>query len=270
MNYMDIGMRAHDLKVNTPSLLRECAKEHGIDYIQLALRKSFNTINWTNHTFSVGLAEKIKRDLGDLRIAVLGSYVDLAAEGEALENAIAVFRQNMLFAKYLNAGVVGTETSTGYCECSEEEYQRVVKVVRLLADEAEKLGVMIAVEGVYIHPINTPEKMKRLIDEVNSPNLLVIFDPINYIDGNNYINQDEIILKSFELFADKMTMIHLKDFKIVDGRRVNVRIGEGMFNFKLLLECVNKYKPGIDMTLEGSSAEFCEADIKYVLSQIND
>ena len=266
MNYTDIGMRAHDLPANTPADLRDCAKKHGIDYVQLALRKSFNTIDWTNHTFSVGLAEKIKRDLGDLRISVLGSYIDLAAEGEAWEGAKAVFCQNMLFAKYLNAGVVGTETGVRRHEGTEEEYNRVVKNTRELADVAEKLGVMIGIEGVEAHPIKTPEMMRRFLDDVNSPNVLTILDPINYLCDDNWENQDEILIKSFELLSDKLTAIHLKDFDVIDGKFRNVQIGTGKFNYKLLMECVAKYKTGIDMLLEGSNADLCKDAVKYILS----
>lgn len=270
MKYIqEIGMRAHDLPTHTPSELKEYAEKLNIKYVQLALRKSFTNINWTNDSFSVGLAAKIREELGDLRISVLGSYVNLLAEGEELEEAKAVFRQNMLFAKYLNAGVIGTETGTGVSSHTEEDYLHVLAVVKELAAEAEKLGVIIAIEGVHVHTINTPEMMKRLLDDVNSPNVMTIFDPVNYINIDNYENQDEIIRNSFELLKNKMTAVHLKDFKVVDGRLVGERVGCGLLNMKLLFECIQKYKPHMDVLLEESSEEKLDGDRAAALACMN-
>jgi L-ribulose-5-phosphate 3-epimerase len=75
----------------------------------------------------------------------------------------------------------------------------------------------VGIEGVHFHVINTPTKMKRLVDDLNSPNVRVIFDPVNYINTANYKNQDEIINTHFDLLGEKTKLLHLKDFKLVDG-----------------------------------------------------
>lgn len=73
----------------------------------------------------------------------------------------------------------------------------------------------MGIEGVHFHVINTPTKMKRLVDDLNSPNVRVIFDPVNYINTANYKNQDEIINTHFDLLGEKTKLLHLKDFKLV-------------------------------------------------------
>lgn len=261
----EIGMRAHDLNAHTPQALQEKCKALQIPYVQLALRKSFSEIVWTNHTFSIGLAEKIKADLGDVRISVLGSYINLLAEGEALEHELNVFRQNMLFAKFLGAGVVGTET--GLSDHSEADYQKVCRAVRTLADDAEKLGVMIGIEGVKQHTIHSPQMMRRLLDDVDSPNVLTIFDPINYLSADNYTEQDQIIRDAFSLLADKMTVVHLKDYTVTDGMLRLVQIGSGDFNMKLLFDCIRAEKPYMDVLLEGSSEELFHTERQAVLTK---
>lgn len=267
MEYIhEIGMRAHDLPARTPAELLEQTRELNIKYVQLALRKSFNGIDWTNHTFSTGIAAKIREDLGDLRISVLGSYIDLSADEESFKQHKAVFEQNMLFAKYLNAGVVGTETGVRLCSNREEDYKNVVRNLKELVCDAEKLGVMLGIEGVAVHPVNTPEMMKKLCDEINSPNMLVIFDPVNYITEENYMQQDEMIVKTFELLSDKLTAVHLKDFDIADGKKTEMRVGEGIFNVKLLFEQIRKHKPYIDVLLEGSSAEQFETERRNIMN----
>ena len=155
---IEIGIRAHDLPAATPAELLACTKKLGISYVQLAPRKSFSQIPWSSSTFSPGLAAKIRKDLGDLRISVLGSYIDLLAEGDARAEQKAIFEQNMLFAKYLGAGVVGTET--GMSDHSEADFQKVLQFVKELVRDAEKLGVIVAVEGVWF--MLYPEKIAAI------------------------------------------------------------------------------------------------------------
>lgn len=252
---VNIGIRAHDLAGETPEKLKEILESLNVGCIQLALRKSFKNIAWTDCTFSPGLASAIRKELGDIRIAVLGSYIDLAAQEEDWEKAKTAFLQNMYFAKMLNAGMVGTETGIRRCEYTEETYQRVYSHLKELTRIAEKLGVFIGVEGVALHPIATPGLMKRLLDEINSPNLLVIFDPVNYITPENFQNQNVMIREAFDLWADKMAAVHLKDFVIEDDKVRVVRVGEGLLDVEYLMACIQKYKPGIDILIEGSSEQ---------------
>ena len=70
--------------------------------------------------------------------------------------------------------------------------------------EAEKFGVMVAIEGVARHVLSTPEKVRRALDDVNSNNLQAIFDPFNFLTDDNYMKQDEIINKVFDLYGDRI------------------------------------------------------------------
>ena len=260
---IEIGIRAHDLPATTPAELLSYTQKLGISYVQLAPRKSFSQISWSSSTFSPGLAAKIRKDLGDLRISVLGSYIDLLAEGDARAEQKAIFEQNMLFAKYLGAGVVGTET--GMSDHSEADIQKVLQFVKELVRDAEKLGVIVAVEGVWCHTIHSPLVMKRLLDAIDSPNLMSIFDPGNFINTENYHQQDEIIKQPFMLYPEKIAAIHLKDFTVKDGGVVGARPGYGMLHSDLLLDCIRQYKPGLDILIEEGSLDGFKAERDYVL-----
>ena len=115
----------------------------------------------------------------------------------------------------MNAGVVGLETGFVGDTCTpennqtEEAYQYLLSNMKDLKDAAEKLGVMIAVEAVSCFVISSPERMLRLVNDLNSPNIVVIFDLLNLLTIDNYKNQEEIIDKAFVLLGDKIAVIHL-------------------------------------------------------------
>ncbi len=218
-----------------------------------------------------GMAEYIKRTLNkhDINISILGCYINLAnPDDDELNELLDTFKEHIRFAKYLGCNMVGTETGAlnreyVYTEKNntEEAFQRSLNSIKILVAEAEKFGVIVGIEGVTKHVMNTPERIKRVLDNVKSNNLQVIFDPINFIDESNYDKQDEIIKKSFELFGDRIVMIHAKDFIYEDGKVKQVSIGEGQFNYPLLLSLIKEKKPYIDIILEDTVPK--DLDSKY-------
>ena len=92
--------------------------------------------------------------------------------------------------------------------------------------------------------------MKRLVDDLNSPNVRVIFDPVNYINTDNYEKQDEIICTHFDLLGEKTKLLHLKDFKLVDGKVTYEYPCDGMLNKDLIWEKLKQYNPEIAVILE--------------------
>lgn len=130
--------------------------------------------------------------------------------------------------------------------------------------EAEKFGVMVAIEGVARHVLSTPEKVRRALDDVNSNNLQAIFDPFNFLTDDNYMKQDEIINKVFDLYGDRIVVIHAKDFVIEDGKVKQVPVGTGQFNYHLLLKILKERKPHIDIILEGTSPKDLAGSVKFI------
>jgi L-ribulose-5-phosphate 3-epimerase UlaE len=153
--------------------------------------------------------------------------------------------------------MIGTETGCytedyTYTELneSEEAFETFLSTLREIVAEAEKFGVFVAIEGVVTHIVNTPKKMKKVLNTVKSNNLVVILDTVNYLDETNYLKQDEIMRECFELFGDRINAIHIKDFIIEDGVRKVANIGEGLLNYKLLLQLIQAHKPQVEMLIE--------------------
>ena len=257
INNLNLGVRGHDIMADDLPELAEKLNEYGIDSVQLVLKKSYK--NFREGMFTPSLAKNIGKIFAEreVDISVLGCYINPSnTNKEILEQEMTYFIESLKYARYMNAGVVGLETGFVGDECipennhTEKAYQYLLSNMKVLRDAAEKLGVMIAVEAVSGFVINSPEKMHRLISDLDSPNMAVIFDILNLFTVDNYRHQDEIIQKMFELLSDKIEVIHLKDFKVEDNQLKQCPIGEGLMNIPLILSLIKEYKPRIPVILE--------------------
>lgn len=253
---MKKGIRGHDVAESGLKKIDSICAKTGIEYIQLVLEKSI--VDFKAGEYSQEYAQKIKSEMPNTKIAILGSYINPSDPNEeALRESIEKFKEKIRYATVLNPIAVGTETGS-YIEGkthTEEAYQYLLKTVKELVAEAEKYNVNIAIEGVYTFVINSPGIMSRLVNDVNSENIKVIFDPGNLITIENFSAQDKIINDMFDLLADRIVAIHAKDFVIEGKDKVRVGVCEGAINYKLIFEKMKEYNLDIPVIFEGYTPE---------------
>ena len=273
INEMNFGVRGHDIAADGLSELSKKLKDYGIKSVQLVLKKSCK--GFKEGMFSPSFANKIGKTFEEngVNVAVLGCYINPSCTNEeALKAEMNYFVESLKYARYMNAGVVGLETGFVGESCNkernntEEAYQHLFSNMSVLRDAAEKLGVTIAVEAVSFFVINSPERMHRLITELNSPNMAVIFDPLNLITLENYNGQEALFNKMFELLGEKIAVIHLKDFKVVGDHLEQCPIGEGLMNIPLLLSIIKERKPNIPIILEEVKEKDLLRSVEYLNS----
>ena len=136
--------------------------------------------------------------------------------------------------------------------------------MREIVSAAEKLGMIVGVEAVHDHTLYCPEMMRRFLEDIDSPNVEAILDPVNLISAENYLNQDEVIANAFKLYGDKISMVHVKDFVLKDGEPEFAHVGDGLFHYEPLMQNLKSQKPYITMLLENSNKERYHSDVEYL------
>lgn len=274
---MMLGARTHDFG---KSSIEEHAKriaDIGFRGVQLALAKAVSGLDSSLGRLNPGMAHYIKDVLHahQLHIAVLGCYINpVHPDKVERRRQLERFKEHIRYARDFGCSVVGTETGSLNADFSfhpdnhgEEAFALLTESIRELVQEAEKFGVFVAVEGVGKYVMNNPERIKRLIDEMGSNNLQVIFDPVNLLTIDNYKEQDTVIQKSFELFGDRIVALHAKDFLIEDGKLRSVQAGKGSLNFDLVFRLLKEYKPLSYILMEDTRPEEIGEGMRY-LTQI--
>lgn len=271
---MNLGIRAHDIDNQSVEELVKNISDKGLTSVQLAINKSFPSLNTEMGSLSPGFAYQIGRAfrLQDIQIAVLGCYINMihpvpTERRKALER----FKEQIRFARDFGCSIVGTETGNVNAEIvyttenfKEKPFQEVVESVRELVTEAEKFGVIVGVEAGVNHPIHSAKTMKRLLDAVNSNNLQVIFDPVNLLTIDTYQEQEEIIQEAFDLLGERIVILHAKDFNVDGGQLTVVPVGQGLLNYDFVLKYIKKHKPYINILMESTQEPFIDDSIEFL------
>jgi sugar phosphate isomerase/epimerase len=274
INMRLLGGRAHDFGKQTVEIMAKKVSHKGYSSIQLALAKAIEGIDTSLGKLSPGMAFYIKDTFAkqNVQIAVLGCYINpIHPDIDERRKQLDRFKEHIRFARDFGCSIIGTETGSLKMDDSyknenesEEAFETLIVSLKELVSEAEKFGVIVGIEGGKNEVLTSPKKMKRALDMIESNNLQVIYDPVNYISISNYENQDNMIKEAFELFGDRIVVVHAKDFVVEDGSIKTTAPGKGDLNYELFLKLVNERKPFVNLLLDEVDERDMEESMKSI------
>ena len=274
---MQLGIRLHDVAGATLEEKLANAKAQGFACGHVALSKVISQYSVADSALTPGLAMYIKKQFSkyDLDIAVLGNYLNLAnPDPQKLAAIQKRYMTHIRFAALLGCGVVGTETGAPNVEyryepaCrSEEALDTFITNLKPVVRYAENMGVIIAIEPVIRHIVYNPKRARQVLDAIASPNLQIILDPVNLLDERNAADHRRIIQEAIELLGEDVAVVHLKDFKVQDGKLLSMGAGMGEMDYTGLMQFIKKEKPYIHATLEDTKPDNAVAARLFIQKQ---
>ncbi len=266
---MQIGIRLHDAaELPLPNRL-DAVSAQGFSCVHLALSKVLGKEFMQPGALTPGLAMHLKREFArrQLDIAVLGCYLNpVHPDPDVLADIRRTYEAHIRFAAHLGCGVVGTETGAPNAQyrfepvCrSEESLALFIRNLRPLIRSCEQMGVLFAIEPVYTHIVSDGKRARRVLDEIASPNLRIILDPVNLLHMENVTRRDEVIGEAIELLREEIAVIHIKDYVIRDGTLKSVAAGTGEMDYTQVLNFARREKPWIQATLENTTPDNAQA-----------
>jgi len=264
---MKLGVRAHDLGRMEPFVLAKKLKDVGFETCQLALPKAINAVE-TIYDVSDRVLAQVKEAFleNQVDIGVLGCYMEIGLSyKEARLEEVEKFKRGITHAKELSAGIIGTETSNCTALSDKEResaYQNLKDSVLRMVDFAEQQGVTIGIEPVAWHTLNSTELTRRLLDEVGSKRLKLIFDPVNLIRTKDDIENQEVIFDEFlKILGENIAALHVKDIVFEDGNIIWKNIGKGDIVYGKIFDWLKKNNNDIPVLREELKEQSAEIDI---------
>lgn len=266
---IQLGLRLHDAEKVPMEQMLPLVRAKGFTCAHLALSKAMKEYSCAPGALTPGYALYLRHlfEKNGIDIAVLGNYLNLLhPDADALKANMEKYFAHIRFAALLGCGMVGTETGAPnaqykFCpECRDEKtLLRLVENLKPVVRCAEQFGVILAIEPVAKHTVWGPKACRKVLDEIGSYNLQVLFDPVNMLDEENVDHREEIFQEAMELLGKDICMLHLKDFVRSDSGLISVGAGTGEMDYSAIMSWVKKEKPFLFATLENTTPENAES-----------
>lgn len=259
---MNLGVRAHDFgKLPVEELARQIAS-HGLNCVQLAPVKALAGFDDDSAGIDLGFAAEVRETFRrhGIHISVLGCYINLGDANETSRRPqLERFKHHLRAAKAFGCPIVGTETGSLNSDFSrhlgnggDEAFGIVLESVRELVREAERCEAVVCIEAVERYVISSPKRLRRLIDEIASPNLRVIYDPVNLMWSTNCERESAILDDAHALLGAHIRILHAKDYTIEGGNFRELSAGQGRLNYRKVLHWLKTQPRTIDILLENT------------------
>jgi sugar phosphate isomerase/epimerase len=122
---------------------------------------------------------------------------------------------------------------------SPRTFERLVDSLRQVTVVAEAEGMLLAIEGHVLSVLDTPQRVRDLLDAVSSPMLKFNTDPVNFIGTVRDVHDSRPILTQlFDLLGADTVVGHAKDLALQDSLVVHIDevvIGSGTLDYTLFL-----------------------------------
>ena len=277
---MQLGIRLHDIhtklgpEFQTMEKMAQTAREEGFTCVHLAYSKVIKGYTFDDCALTEGLAKYTRRvfEGQGLDVAVLGCYLNLAhPDPDKLKEIQSRYYGHLRVASLLGAGVVGTETGAPNAQYkmdanthSEEALDTFIRGLAPVVERAEKCGVTMAIEPVWKHIVYSPDRAVKVLEAIQSPNLRIIFDPVNLLYPGNLDERGKVIGEAMEKLCDRIAVVHLKDC-VPDGDDLkSIAAGTGVMDYKEILKFIKARKPYIHTTLENTTDENAVSSRMYL------
>ena len=111
-----------------------------------------------------------------------------------------------------------------------EAWRDLVKSMEQALAVAEEYDVVLALEPEVANVIDSAQKARRLLDEMQSPYLKVCMDGANVFHKGELPKMREILDEAFALLGDDIALAHAKDLDR-DGQAGHLAAGTGLLDY---------------------------------------
>ena len=274
------GIRLHDVNSQEPLELQtlearaEKAREEGFRCVHLALSKCIKEVSFDDAALNEGLAAYVRRVFREqkLDVAVLGCYLNLAHPDAAkIREFQTRYYGHLRVASLAGIEMVGTETGAPNAAYqldanthTNEALHTFMTNLEPVVDCAEHWGIALAIEPVRNHIVFNADRALEVIRGIGSPNLRIIFDPVNLLSTENVGQRERVLGDAMDKLCEHIALVHIKDY-IQEGNYLkSVAAGNGEMDYTAILRFLKARKPYIQATLENTCNENAKSSRKLI------
>ena len=131
---------------------------------------------------------------------------------------------------------------------------------------AETHNVILALEPEVSNVIDSADRARRLLDEMQSPHLKIVMDGANIFHHGELPRMQAMLDRAFDLLGEDIVIAHAKDL-LRDGEAGNVAAGTGLLDYAHYLKLLRATNPDLPVLLHSLSEAQAAGSIQFLRSK---
>ena len=232
--------------------------------------------------FPTRIAERVRRAAVDRRVAIAsvqGTFNMSHPDAEFRREGLRRLRGIASVCGQLGAPVIAICIGTRDRENmwrhhpdndSPQAWRDMTACVREAVDIAGEDGVTLALEPEVSNVVDSPEKARRLLDEIGSPHLKITLDAANLFHTGELSRMAEVLENAFAVVGRDIILAHAKDLNR-DGEAGHEAAGTGRLDYDLYLSLLRAHGfdgPLLLHALSESQVTGCVAFLRNKLARV--
>lgn len=276
---MRIGIFAKTFVRPTLSETLDAVVAHGIDCIQFNFACA--GLPSMPEKISPELVGQIQRELQQRSLsmgAVSGTFnmihPDVAQRHDGLNRLAAMAGVCSILRTSLITLCTGTRDAENMwrhhpANDSEEAWKDLRTSILEALEIAERFQVTLGVEPETANVISSARKARRLLDEIKSPRLKIVFDAANFFHMGELTHQREILDEAFDLLGNDIVLAHAKDVREENGEMKHVAAGRGDLDWDYYLSKLREANPSAAVVLHGLEEREVNESVAFLRGKLD-
>lgn len=182
-------------------------------------------------------------------IAAVGGYTNLVKPDPDLRSqGIADLKRIIAACPRLGCSFVVTETGSanpdhGWTDHPDNYTQKtwdlLVGNLKDICQYAAGYGVTLLIEPHFAHVGRDPGTLRKLLDDADCANLMLVSDPANFIKPEYIGRTNQILEEFFALVGKEVGLAHGKDVVLRNEKSAFVGAGQGVMDYSLYMKLLN-------------------------------
>lgn len=225
------------------------AKAHGLDCVQF----NFSCLGLPTlpDSISPALANQVRAELGQCSLfmaAVSGTcnliHPNVAQRAKDLTKLKTLICASSKMGTEVVTLCTGTRNPSDMWRAhpanhSRETWQDLTSALEELLPVAQQNNVVLGVEPEPANVIDSAARARKLLDQMNSPSLRIVFDAANLVQPHTLDKQEQTLNEAIDLLGNDIVLAHAKDLAPAPTTSV-VAAGRGALDYDLYLSLLER------------------------------
>ena len=270
---MELGVFSRTYEVGDLNETYRRMTAHGLHHTQFNLSNvGLPSLPETVEDTTLEQIRTLSRQYGVTLDALSGTFNMIDPDEQARARGCRQFATQCRVARELGIPVVSLCTGSKNRESkwkwhddnlSDHAWTDLMRSTEAVLRAAEDNHIVLGVETEASNIINTPQRARRYLDSVGSPNLKIIMDGANLFHPEQVGDMTAVLTEAFDLLGSDIVLAHAKDFT-ADGSLKFVAAGQGQLDFPLYLSLLKQTGYSGALEMHGLSEEQVPVSRKFL------